>query len=180
MSNIPTEEKTVTKNVLRRTMWDAYGNWYWQKRWGQPKAERVRHVLEYRRLRGLLNAGAYIDEANERGNVIHRDVDADAVLGFRGGSRYAYDGRLQGWRQFDTSNDASYFGVWVNLESRSIMTYCEGDRTLVVCPTDESLKAELDSMEAFYGPTPASMMSIDTDGSVTHYIDPRPTVTLAA
>ncbi len=37
--------------------------------------------------------------------------------------RYYYDERLSqadGWFQYDTSQDASYFGIWVNAELRQV------------------------------------------------------------
>jgi ABC-type transport system substrate-binding protein len=60
----------------------------------------------------------------------------------------------KGWKQYDTSQDAWYFGVWVHPEKRVIITYAEGDITVVRCPTNESYHAELKSMAEFYGPPP--------------------------
>jgi hypothetical protein len=116
-------------------------------------------------------------ETNERGNAIYRDFEADRKLGIhRGEDRYYYDFEaLKGWRQFDTSQDAWYFGVWVNICERMTFTYAEGDRTLVICPTLESFKAELANAAEFYGPPPAAVRAIGQDGSVTEYIDSRPT-----
>jgi hypothetical protein len=116
---------------------------------------------------------------NERGNEIYRDEDADQKLGIRRGpDRYFYDFKhLQppAWRQFDTWQDAWYFGVWVNVRERKIFTYCEGDRSLVVCPTLETFRSELEDAEQFYGPAPAAAKAIGADGSVTSYYDARPT-----
>ena len=64
--------------------------------------------------------------------------------------RYIFDSEYcaseKGWKQYDTTQDASYFGIWVHLEDRLILTYCEGDLTLVDCPDNEHLKAELNAM----------------------------------
>ena len=61
-------------------------------------------------------------ETNERGNKIRR--------GFVMGDRYAFDFKhctaLKGWRQFDTEQDASYFGVWVHTGKRQVVTFAEG------------------------------------------------------
>ena len=82
---------------------------------------------------------------------------------------------LKTWRQFDTSQDAPYFGVWVDMEARETLTYAEGDWTLVVCPTAETFRAELDDMHTFYGDPPPAFISIDTDtGQRTDYYDERP------
>jgi len=110
-------------------------------------------------------------EINERGNEIIRGSDF-------GGDRYRYDFKIctteKGWRQFDTDQDAHYFGVWVNMEKRQTFTYCEGDTVLVICPTAESFAAELDSMHEFYGPPPPMATAISMDGKVTEFYDERP------
>jgi hypothetical protein len=95
------------------------------------------------------------EERNEFGNIIHR--------WFRSGAgRYHWDfGPCQekfGWKQYDTDQDASYFGVWVHLERRLVLTYCEGDVSLVVCATDDLLRAQLQSMAEFYGPPPPAFI----------------------
>ncbi len=106
------------------------------------------------------------EEKNARGNVISR--------GFHPCSdRYRYDfgicSREKGWIQYDTSQDASYFGVWVNVKYRQTFTYCEGDTTLVDCPTVESFRAELESMEEFYGDPPPMALVIDDNGVTQVY-----------
>jgi len=110
---------------------------------------------------------------NDRGNEVY---DLQNI----GGERYTYDFRLcapaDGWKQFDTSQDAWYFGVWVHLQKRLIFTYAEGDRTMVECPDDEHLKAELKSMCEFYGEPPPAFISFDQDGTRTDYYDTRPTL----
>jgi hypothetical protein len=54
-------------------------------------------------------------EINSRGNKVLRDADADREMSGVGDSRDTYDFRLctteSGWRQFDTEQDAWYFGV---------------------------------------------------------------------
>lgn len=96
-----------------------------------------------------------------------------------GGNRYRYDFKVltseKGWKQYDTKQDASYFGVWVNSSKRSIFTFCEGDTTLVKCHTPESFAAELADMAKFYGPPPPMAVGIEKDGAITHYFDERPT-----
>ena len=110
---------------------------------------------------------------NERENLIHDFF-------WMGGERYKFDFDLctiaNGWVQYDTSQDASYFGAWVNVDRQQTLTYTEGDITLVTCPTKESFKAELDDASKFYGAPPPAFKTIDDDGTVTHYYDERPTV----
>ena len=96
------------------------------------------------------------------------------------GDRYHYDFLFQkepGWRQYDTDQDASYFGIWVNVEKRTIFTFCEGDTIFTKCPTLDTFKAELDHMAEFYGdPPPAFTVIDDLTGAVTYIYDERPAV----
>lgn len=109
---------------------------------------------------------------NERGNVVLN-------LGFRDTGRYVFDFDIckpeEGWEQYDTCQDASYFGVWVQSSVRWILTYAEGDLSLVQCATQESFQAELKSMADFYGEPPAAIVAVAPDGSVTRYFSSRPT-----
>ena len=84
---------------------------------------------------------------NERGNRIYRtNTDTD---------RYIVDSAdnftAEGWQQFDTNQDANYFGVWVNPKTRQTLCYAEGDWMLVECKDLESYKATIRDTIAFYG-----------------------------
>ena len=95
------------------------------------------------------------------------------------GDRYKYDAILKfkdGWRQYDTDADASYFGVWVNLTTWQVFTYVEGDTTMTTVTTEEEMKEELAILEDYYGPPPPAFKSLDKDGTWTHYYDKRPTL----
>jgi hypothetical protein len=163
----------LTKHELRRAMGEAYGAWYWRtpgrfahKAGPDGKAERVAYILKYRARRAELSAGTFRPEVNARGNVVLRDHDADRALRLRNaGDRYAYDfGPCRAWIQFDTRQDAIYFGVWVNPDNRQIFTYCEGDRILVTCPTPESFRTELIDAKEFYGaPIPPPLQDLLAD-----------------
>ena len=63
------------------------------------------------------------------------------------GSRYDYDfgpcSSRNGWAQFDTPIDASYFGIWVHPERRQVFTYCEGDLTTHTPAIDPGLGPQL-------------------------------------
>ena len=58
--------------------------------------------------------------------------------------RYLYDFKMltykNGWAQIDTKQDASYFGIWTNPDTREIFSYCEGDTSHTRCDTDEEYK----------------------------------------
>lgn len=53
-------------------------------------------------------------------------------------------------QQFDTSQDAAYFGVWFLPELLCQITYCEGDWELVECPNAEVYNAIVRLTIAFY------------------------------
>lgn len=92
--------------------------------------------------------------------------------------RYVYDFELcqskDGWQQYDTTQDASYFGVWVNRGLRMVVTYAEGDQTIATFDTQDEFELELAEMAAFYGPPPPMAVYIDTDGQITEIYDERP------
>jgi hypothetical protein len=182
-------EGSVNKTEARKAWGAAYGGWYWANRhknnpaadWAhKTKAERVALILDIRKYRVLMRTAP--PEVNGRGNQIYRNEDADRMIGGggRGAERYIYDFKLctpeLGWKQFDTHQDASYFGVWVNIQQRMTFAYCEGDRTLVVCPDDDHLRAELKDAEEFYGAPPPMAIGFDMDGTRTEYYDTRPTL----
>ncbi len=146
---------TLTKHELRQKSGQAYGRWYWAKAGEKPQAEIVGHILDYRRFRAEIPNG--LDEINERGNTVFRDQFVHQKLGLICGNASSYDARLPaGWEPHATWQDAEYFGVWVNRERRMILTYCEGDRTLVVCPTEEQFLQEYNEMREFYTRTKES------------------------
>ena len=114
------------------------------------------------------------DNTNERGNLIWRAGP------FCNAERYQFDFDLcesgNGWKQYDTENDASYFGVWVHLERRLVVTFCEGDVTILRAPDNDHLRAELAAMGEFYGEAPPAFVVFDQDGTRTNVYDPRPEV----
>lgn len=107
---------------------------------------------------------------NDRGNHVTAAYGLD-------GDRYLFDFKVctpaNGWEQWDTEQDAWYFGVWIHRESRQIVTYCEGDLTVVRCPTLETFRAEVADAERVYGNAPVIARAIGTDGSVTDYVSGR-------
>ncbi len=100
------------------------------------------------KIRLLVNTGARAKVwENGRGNTVTNSYIGSV-------DRYHFDYTLctksVGFEQFDTEQDAHYFGMWVNREERLTVTYSEGDLTLVDCPSAESFKAEMDDAESFY------------------------------
>lgn len=87
------------------------------------------------------------------------------VRDFAPADRYLYDFRLctiaKGWAQIDTSQDASYFGQWINPAKRQILCYCEGDIILSKCDTDTDIQDELRKMKAWNEEQGHRFMGID-------------------
>jgi hypothetical protein len=107
------------------------------------------------------------ERTNKHGNKV-----CDGFL--LNGERYEFDfGPCSGggWIQYDTKQDAPYFGIWVNVEERLVFTFAEGDTSLVTCPTVESFRAELASMQEFYGDPPPMAIVFSEDGTRTEYYD---------
>lgn len=65
---------------------------------------------------------------------------AKTTRGFTEGHRYRYDlgkcSYAEGWAQFDTAQDASYYGRWVNPTRMTLFCYVEGDTTMVECESE--------------------------------------------
>jgi hypothetical protein len=63
-----------------------------------------------------------------------------------GGDRYKFDLELcpasRGWAQWDTTQDASYYGTWVNPFRLTIVNFAEGDVTITRCETEAEFKDE--------------------------------------
>lgn len=70
---------------------------------------------------------------------------------------FAPDFTAEGWIQFDTRQDAEYFGVWVNPTKLMTLSYAEGDWQLVVCPDAASYNLEIDATCKFHDPAPAAV-----------------------
>jgi len=119
-----------------------------------------------------------IDEVAGAFHQKTRTKDTGAVLEhyfWSEGERYLFDFRVctseRGWVQYDTSQDAWYYGVWVHVADREIVNYCEGDLYVTRCPDEASFQAELRDLHAFHGAPPPCATGIDTDGSVTKFYD---------
>ena len=71
------------------------------------------------------------------------------------GDRYLFDFNLSGeWDQFDTENDASYFGVWVNKSKLRLLSFVEGDLYLTLCADAAAYDAEISDRCSSYGRSP--------------------------
>ncbi|MGL6370225.1 hypothetical protein ACSZNB_11485 [Aeromonas hydrophila] len=92
--------------------------------------------------------------------------------------RYYYDRTLlaQGWQQYNTEEDAWYFGVWINTEKHETFTYAEGDTNHVIAPNVGAFRSELARLYQYHPQAPA-FISIDPEsGVVTRYFEAKPEV----
>ena len=68
--------------------------------------------------------------------------------------RYTFDFDMckpsKGFAQLDTSDDAWYYGNWVNFRDYKIVSYCEGDITIETCDNVEEFKELLKKTVDFY------------------------------
>ena len=67
--------------------------------------------------------------------------------------RYAFDNQLcgqKGYAQVDTNQDASYFGIWAHPTLRKVVTFCEGDVSIVEADNDTEFVEKILSMNRFY------------------------------
>ena len=70
---------------------------------------------------------------------------------FADGDRYQYDARLcrDGFAQVNTSEDASWYGIWACPQRLVVFTFAEGDCLTVQCDTAAEFCAELRKVQAF-------------------------------
>ncbi len=136
-------------------------------------------------------AEAYNDKEDAPWGVDRRPTDPDAIkTGHRSGAqfrrildalvmegnryvmdRYLIFSRRPGWHQFDTENDAWYFGTWVNPKSWQVVTYAEGDLSLDQYLTADDMRKEMDDLAEFYGEQPPAWIVLDMDGTRTEIRD---------
>lgn len=63
---------------------------------------------------------------------------------------FAEDFHTDEWAQFDTWQDAPYFGVWHSRKLMMSLTYAEGDWSLVRCANIEAFEKEIQDCVDFY------------------------------
>ncbi|EHA1069099.1 hypothetical protein I8Y05_004258 [Aeromonas hydrophila] len=92
--------------------------------------------------------------------------------------RYYYDLTLlaQGWQQYDTEEDAWYFGIWINTETLETFTYAEGDTSHVIAPNVEAFRAELARLYQCHPQAPAFICIDPKVGVVTRHFEAKPEV----
>lgn len=155
---------TVPKIMTHLALWarqpHQFGN-------GRSKAKALKPL---RRLKKAYKAGRIPLELTVTGCRIDR--------GCHQADRYYYDQTLlaQGWQQYDTEEDAWYYGIWINTEKFETFTYAEGDTSHVIAPNIEAFRSELARLYQCHPQAPA-FISIDPEaGVVTRYFETKPEV----
>ena len=91
-------------------------------------------------------------------------------------NRYVYDlaycTKAEGWKQYDTEQDAPYFGMWYHEKKRILVTYAEGDETIQIADDVESWKKLMKETGEWAGDPPPYAIALDLQGNETHYYDP--------
>lgn len=98
-----------------------------------------------------------MDKMRELGFPIPAGVD----------DRYVFDFEVcngKGWMQYDTEQDASYYGCWINRDRFLTFNYVEGDLILTVSATKDMFKRELQEMNEFHGSPPPFAVAGDGIG----------------
>ena len=140
MSKVTDELRRMETDVTNPDMWTETEAEQWAAEYW-----RIRHdatMTDEQKKEAL----AAHDKLGKPVRKVHvNDLGNTVIRGFRSTERYRGDFdddfRTEGWLQFDTDQDAWYFGVWVNPKTFRTFTYAEGDMTLVVCPDAEHYNA---------------------------------------
>ncbi|HHQ4483277.1 TPA: hypothetical protein ACSP1H_003821 [Aeromonas veronii] len=158
--NHNTAPKIMTHFALRATQPHPLGN----------SRSRAKALKLLRRVKRAHKAGRIQLELTVTGCCIDR--------GSHQADRYHYDRTLlaQGWQQYDTEEDAWYFGIWIHTEKLETFTYAEGDTSHVIAPNVEAFRTELARLYLHYPQAP-TFISIDPEaGVVTPHFETKPEV----
>lgn len=121
-----------------------WANRYWEILQDQSLSEDAR-IGKLKEHSGESRLRRNVDTNVSDNTVVRRHLSAD---------RYYFDFDADfvkdGWLQFDTGQDAWYYGVWVNPKHLWTLSYCEGDVCLVICSDVGHYNAEIREMCAFH------------------------------
>ena len=95
-----------------------------------------------------------LDSLNRRTADTHRRLFNDELHPEEyAQDRYAFDFALmptRQWAQVDTTDDASYYGIWTCPAQRRIISFTEGDITDTRCASNAAYLAELEKHYQFH------------------------------
>lgn len=139
---------TQTKEALAQTI----GNYHW---WWRHLSElqRDRLVTSIRFLE--MHTAEARPERTSSGAIINRSFIENGTTE----STVHLRPHNQGWIHYPTSQDAWYFGIWINGEMLQTLSYTEQDVAHVICENADQFRDELKAMALFHGRelTPSTM-----------------------
>lgn len=156
----------LNETQTNRALADARGEFLW---WAPQTAivsatqiDRMKRTIELL-MQHLTHA---MPERKESGAIVRRSFisngSTEDTLHMRP--------HAEGWRRYPTSQDAWYFGQWVNPQKLQMLSYCEQDVVHVTCETQAQFDAEMKEMSNFYGRTPSpSVIAIGDDGTSAYF-----------
>ena len=113
-------------------------------------ADRIEFIKSFERPVVILKGGKrYVPDPSVR----KLPSGATEWEAFDDSERYEVDfaSDRKNWDQFDTDQDAPYFGVWVNPTELQILQYAEGDWYFIQCQSYEQYNRETDYLTEEYG-----------------------------
>lgn len=129
---------TETQSALAETQGNVY--WWGPQRLAFNKDQMDRSLRTIALLREHLAVAP--PERTASGSIITRSFIANGNTGSVAHMRP----RAEGWVTYPTSQDAWYYGVWVNPRKRETLTYAEQDVFHTVSETEEQFRDELKAM----------------------------------
>ncbi|CAB3754720.1 hypothetical protein [Paraburkholderia humisilvae] len=169
-ANRPAIQSMIDQLSDGLSLYPKRAHYKWHPGVPQSRKDLARIRQRLRHLKRALKTAPL--EVNQRGNRV------DRTFRNTGTDEFARTLPAQGFEQYPTSQDAAWFGVWLNIADRKVFTFAEGDCIMVSCPTQTDLIAEIEYLKSCYGPPSAFMWALDQDGTVTRYIESTPAVEL--
>ncbi len=137
--------------------------------------------VHFLRLEGLAQAAGFGESGWEASRRRTDHGSALNVYFHEDSSRYRVESEIcpscDGWKQFDTDQDAWYYGVWVNPSLRAVVCFAEGDLYIQVSSSKEQFSLEIESLTEFHGEPPVTISALDSEGVLTRYRAERPDYT---
>lgn len=141
------KQKTVANlNVTQASemLAQVQGSYLWRRALNSDlQNDRMRRTIELLEAH-IPNAPP---ERNHHGNIVTRSFIANGDTGSTANMRP----RAEGWVSYPTSQDAWYYGVWINPIKFETLSYCEQDVTHVKCENQDKFFLQLEDMAQFHG-----------------------------
>lgn len=164
--SVPKSIKDLDRTMTERRLQDVRGDvLWWDTKFGFNEVQKQRLLQTLSLLEQHLETAQ--PERTKSGAVITRSFIANGSTEATRHMRPA----SAGWVSYPTSEDAWYFGVWVNPTTLETLTYAEQDVSHVVCETQEQFKQEMAMMADFYGNRREPCARAYEAGMTVHFYD---------